>query len=166
MTRGGDDTPDDQSMRRLRRDPSQQLEFLLSEVTRLLQRVYNARFRTTGLNQSQVAALVNLDRIGGLTQTEVARRLGMGKAAVGALLEDLEQRSLVRRARHESDGRAIAVSITEEGRRMVGLIDELAKQLGSDLRTGVTPAERGLVIDVLKRLRSNLEHMAAAPPPE
>src|SRR5678816_2364292 len=40
-----------------RRDPNQQLEFLLTELVRLQLRVYNNRFRATGLNQSQVAAL-------------------------------------------------------------------------------------------------------------
>ena len=42
-----------------RRDPNQQLEFLLAELVRLQLRVYNGRFRATGLNQSQVAALVH-----------------------------------------------------------------------------------------------------------
>src|SRR5512144_2969561 len=66
-----------------RRDPARQLEFLLAEVVRLQLRVYNGRFRATGLNQSQVAALIHLDRIEELSQTDLGHRLGMRKAAAG-----------------------------------------------------------------------------------
>jgi hypothetical protein len=55
------------------RDPNQQLEFLLVELVRLQVRVYNSRFRSTGLNQSQVAALVHLERIDQLSQSDLAR---------------------------------------------------------------------------------------------
>ena len=59
-----------------RPDPNRQLEFLLTEVVRLQLRVYNQRFRDTGLNQSQVTALVHLDRVEELSQTDLAARLG------------------------------------------------------------------------------------------
>ena len=86
-----------------RRDPNRQLEFLLAEVVRLQLRVYNGRFRVTGLNQSQVAALIHLDRVEELSQTDLAARLGMRKAATGTLLDGLEGKGLVERTRGRED---------------------------------------------------------------
>jgi DNA-binding MarR family transcriptional regulator len=142
-----------------RRDPNRQLEFLLAEVVRLQLRVYNARFRATGLHQSQVAALVHLDRIEELSQTDLAARLGMRKAATGSLLDGLEGKGLVERARSRDDRRLQLVSITEAGRRVVDQVDQMAEELGTRLRKGIPRAERAQLISILQRLRGNLRGM-------
>ena len=98
-----------------RRDPNHQLEFLLVEVVRLQFRVYNGRFRATGLNQSQVTALIHLDRVEELSQTDLAARLGMRKAAPGTLIDGLEGKGLVERTRGREDRRLQLVSITDAG---------------------------------------------------
>lgn len=142
-----------------RRDPNQQLEFLLSEVVRLQHRIYNHRFRETGLNQSQVSALIHLDRIEALSQTDLAFRLGMQKAAAGTLIEGLEGKGLVDRRQSDEDRRRQLVSITDEGRALVGVVDEMAEQLGTDYRRGITRTERRQFVSVLQRLRENLRDM-------
>jgi MarR family transcriptional regulator, transcriptional regulator for hemolysin len=142
-----------------RRDPNQQLEFLLSEVVRLQHRIYNQRFRETGLNQSQVSALIHLDRIEALSQTDLASRLGMQKAAAGTLIEGLEGKGLVDRRQSDEDRRRQLVSITDEGRTLVGVVDEMAEKLGTDYRRGITRSERGQFVSVLQRLRENLRDM-------
>lgn len=142
-----------------RRDPKQQLEFLLVEVVRLQLRVYNQRFRATGLNQSQVTALVHLDRSEGLSQTELAARLGMRKAATGTLLEGLEGKGLVERRRSREDRRIQLVSITDAGRDVVQQVDRLAADLGTEYRRGVSRDERVQLVSVLERLRENLRRM-------
>ncbi len=142
-----------------RRDPSQQLEFLLAEVVRLQLRVYNARFRATGLHQSQVAALIHLDRVEELSQTDLAARLGMQKAAAGTLIDGLEGKGLVERTRGREDRRVQLVSITDDGRRVVDEVDRMAESLGTALRRGVTREERTQLVSILQRLRENLRRM-------
>ena len=139
-----------------RRDPNRQLEFLLAEVVRLQLRVYNGRFRSTGLNQSQVAALVHLDRVEELSQTDLAARLGMRKAAVGTLLDGLEGKALVERTRGREDRRLQLVSITEAGRRVVNEVDEMGEVLGIGLRQGISREERTQLVSILQRVRENL----------
>jgi DNA-binding MarR family transcriptional regulator len=148
-----------------RRDPSRQLEFLLAEVVRLQLRVYNGRFRSTGLNQSQVAALIHLDRVEEISQTELAERLGMQKAATGTLLDGLEGKGLVERARGRADRRLQLVSITDAGRRIVDEVDQMGEALGTALRQGITREERTQLVSILQRLRQNLREMekGAAP---
>jgi DNA-binding MarR family transcriptional regulator len=150
-------TPDEATVKR--RDPSQQLEFLLAEVVRLQLRVYNGRFRATGLNQSQVAALIHLDRVEALSQTDLAARLGMQKAAAGTLIDGLEGKGLVERTRGREDRRLQLVSITDAGRRVVDEVDRMAESLGTALRQGVTREERTQLVSILQRLRENLSRM-------
>ena len=142
-----------------RRDPNHQLEFLLTELVRLQLRVYNGRFRATGLNQSQVAALIHLDRIEELSQSDLARRLGMRKAAAGTLIEGLEGKGLVERSRGRDDRRVQLVSITDAGRRVVDEVDHMAEQLGTGYRQGISREERAQFVSILQRIRENLRRM-------
>jgi DNA-binding MarR family transcriptional regulator len=142
-----------------RRDPNRQLEFLLAEVVRLQLRVYNRRFRATGLNQSQVAALVHLDRAEEISQTDLAARLGMRKAAAGTLIDGLEGKGLVERTRGREDRRLQLVSITDAGRRVVDEVDHMAEQLGLELRQGISREERAQLVSILQRIRENLRRM-------
>ena len=144
------------------RDPNEQLEFLLTELVRLQMRVYNSRFRGTGLNQSQVAALVHLERSEQLSQSDLARRLGMKKAAAGTLIEGLEGKGLVERSRGRDDRRVQLVSITDAGRRVVDDVDHMAEQLGNDYRQGISRDERAQFVATLQRLRANLRVMERA----
>jgi MarR family transcriptional regulator for hemolysin len=142
-----------------RPDPNRQLEFLLTEVVRLQLRVYNQRFRATGLNQSQVTALVHLDRVEELSQTDLASRLGMRKAAAGTLIEGLEGKGLVERRRSREDRRLQLVSITDAGREVVDEVDHMAEGLGTEYRRGISRDERVQLVSVLRRLRENLRRM-------
>ncbi len=138
-----------------RRDPNFQLEFLLAEVVRLQMRVYNRRFKT-GLNQSQVSALIHLDRVEELSQIDLASRLGMRKAATGTLIDNLQSKGLVDRTRGREDRRLQLVSITDEGREVVETIDRMAEPLGQELRKGVSRDERVQLVSILQRIRQNL----------
>jgi DNA-binding MarR family transcriptional regulator len=142
-----------------RSDPNRQLEFLLTEVVRLQLRVYNQRFRATGLHQTQVAALIHLDRIEEMSQTDLAARLGMKKAATGTLIDGLEGKGLVERRRGEEDRRLQLVSITDAGRDVVENVDRMAEQLGTGYRRGISRAERVQLVSILQRLRENLRRM-------
>ena len=142
-----------------RRDPKSQLEFLLVEVVRLQLRVYNGRFRATGLNQSQIAALLHLQRAEALSQTDLSERLGMKKAATGTLIDGLEGKGLVERARSREDRRLQLVSITEAGERVVDEVDRMGEALGTEYRSGITREERAQLVSVLERIRQNLREM-------
>jgi len=142
-----------------RTDPNRQLEFLLVEVARLQMRQYNARFRVTGLHQGQVAALIHLDRVEALSQTDLAARLGMKKAAAGTLIDGLEGKSLVERVRGESDRRVQLVSITDAGRKVVDEVDRMGEKLGIALRRGISREERKQLVGILQKLRTNLHAM-------
>lgn len=51
----------------------------------------------------------------GTRSTELARRLGISKQAVGKAVKDLEEEGLLRRATDSADGRAFLVLFTDRG---------------------------------------------------
>ncbi len=109
-----------------------------------------------------MTALIHLDRIEELSQTDLAARLGMRKAAAGTLIEGLEGKGLVERSRGRDDRRLQLVSITDAGRRVVDEVDHMAEELGIRYRAGVSREERAQLISILQRLRHNLRAMERA----
>ena len=142
--------------------PDGQLEFVLHAVSRSLARTYNEYFRQLELTQSQAGVLLQIDWAGVSTQTQIARRLGIQKAAAGALIIDLEGRGLVRRERHPSDARKIEVTLTPAGRRKLKRINDFVARLGPLLREGITDDEMRLALDVLARVRANIAAIGEA----
>jgi DNA-binding MarR family transcriptional regulator len=140
-------------------DPDEQLEFLLHAVSRSLARTYNAHFHELGLSQSQAGVLLQVDWADARTQTAIARRLGIGKAATGALIIDLEEQGLLKRERNPKDARMIEVTLTPKGRRKVGQINDFAARLVPMVRAGIDDGEMARAMDVLARLRKNVEAM-------
>ena len=142
--------------------PDNQLEFLLHTVSRSLARTYNEEFRTLGLTQSQAGVLLQVDWAGARTQTAIARRLGIQKAAAGAVIIELEERGWLKRRRSTTDGRMMEVTLTAAGRRKVKQINDFAARLGPLIRDGISDSEMEQAMDVLRRLRANAEAMEVA----
>src|SRR3954454_893961 len=68
-----------------RHSPDEQLEFVLHVTSRSVAGRYNDAFRAVALSQSQAGVLLQVDWADAHTQTEIARRLGIQKAAAGAV---------------------------------------------------------------------------------
>jgi DNA-binding MarR family transcriptional regulator len=144
-----------------RHSPDTQLEFVLHAASRSLARTYNEQFRKLDLSQSQAGVLLQIDWGGAFTQTQIAQRLGIQKAAAGALIIDLEARGLLRRERHAADARKIEVTLTPAGRRKVKRINDFVERLGPLLREGIDDGEMRRAMDVLARVRANVEAIGA-----
>lgn len=128
-------------------------------MSRSLARAYNEAFSNVGLSQSQAGVLLQVDWADAHAQTEIARRLGIQKAAAGAVIIDLEERGLLKRQRSAKDARSIEVSLTAAGRRKVKQINDFVARLGPLLRDGITDAEMRQALQVLRRVRENVDAM-------
>jgi DNA-binding MarR family transcriptional regulator len=142
------------------RSPEDQLEFLIVNASRLVIKKYNRYFSEQGLSQSQITAMVHLDRAGPMNQSDLAKRIGLGKAGVGTLLEGLEQLGLIKRVRDTVDQRSIVVTLTREGKKRMKDVDVIAEELGTILRQGISTEERRAFIRTLNRLLDNLRGMS------
>lgn len=94
------------------------------EVARALRAAYWAMHRRTnailaahGVTADQFVLLSYLADEDGITQKELARRTSSDPNTIGPMLLLLEKAGFVARRAHASDGRALCVLLTAEGRR-------------------------------------------------
>ncbi|MGH9035454.1 MAG: MarR family winged helix-turn-helix transcriptional regulator, partial [Acidimicrobiia bacterium] len=125
-------------------------------TSRAMRRAYDLRLAELGLNLSEAMLLAFVHQNGPLTQTRLADRLGMGRPATGAVVDALERRKLVERRRHTTDRRVWLVAATPTADRVVDGIDAIDQKLRSQLRAGISRAERQALAQTLLRLQANL----------
>lgn len=138
------------------REPERQFEFVLHLVSRSILRFYNSHFRALGLTSNEAGILLQLEWAGLFNQREIARALGIGKAATGALIADLEARGLLQRRRSSRDARQIDVTLSESGQAMTKQINAQIKSVEPVLLSGVDEAQLQQVLAVLLRVHRNL----------
>ena len=136
--------------------PWQRVESTLMATARAIRRAYEIRFADLDLNLTQASLLAYLFEAGPITQSRLASRLGMGRAAAGLVIDTLEARGLVERRANVEDRRAWMIALRPEGVRIATPILEIDAVLRSELRAGISRAERQQLAGLLLRLQSNL----------
>ena len=72
-----------------------------------------------GLTDNQFGVLEALLHLGPVAQHELGRALFTSRANITTVVDNLERRQLVRRARDPADRRYVTVHLTPEGRRLI-----------------------------------------------
>lgn len=93
----------------------------------------------------------------GTRSTELAKRLGVSKQAVGRVVRELEQDGLLARALDEADGRAFLVTFTESGLEYLMRMHEAIRKVEHDY-------QREFGAEAIRALKATLS--AIAYPPE
>jgi len=174
-----DKIPDDRPDHELDAPPWQRVESTLMATARAIRRAYEIRLTDLDLNLSQaslLAFLTDLDlnlsqasllaflfEAGPITQSRLASRLGMGRAATGLVINALEARGLIERRTNPDDRRAWLIALCPEGLRMTEPIFEIDTALRRELRTGISRSERQQLAGLLLRLKTNLANVLAEP---
>ena len=89
-----------------------------------------------------------------ITQSEVARRLGIERSGLVAIVDELEGRGLIRRTTVPGDRRVQALVATEDG--AIAHADALAAVEAHEaaLLTEFSAAERRTLLDLLQKIRA------------
>ena len=102
--------------------PWQRVESTLMATSRAIRIAYDQAYAELELNLTQASLLAFVFERGPLRQTQLAKGLGVGRAAAGTIIEGLERRGLVERSADPDDRRAWLVSVTPRGRDLVAPI--------------------------------------------
>lgn len=111
-----------------------------------------AAMEGTGLRQVPLAVLAVVEANPGINQGAAGRMLGIKRANMVALINDLVDKQLVERVVDPSDRRAFALTVTAAGASM--LADAVARIEAHERRmlVDLSAAERALLLDLLGRI--------------
>jgi len=136
--------------------PWQRVESTLMSTSRAIRVAYDRAYAGLDLNLTQASLIVFVHERGPLRQTQLATRMGLGRAAIGTTIEALEQRGLLERRPDPGDKRAWLVSVTGPGKDLVDPISEIDRRLRAELRLDISRDERQQLARLLLRLQGNL----------
>jgi MarR family transcriptional regulator, lower aerobic nicotinate degradation pathway regulator len=123
----------------------------LAQLSFVIQRMLERRAAKHSLSVVQTR-LLGVLRDRQPTMNELGKLLSLDKSSVSGLVERAERRGLVRRASSPLDGRAVLVSLTDDGR---ALVFEAASEFGADvdaLLNRVSPSDRRALSRLVSRL--------------
>ena len=132
----------------------------------LAQAVRRARGATAangGLTLSQYGLLEGLTNRPAARVQELAGDAGVTPSTATRILDALERRGVVRRARSLDDRRAVAVSLTDLGQRLLEDQQEWLRGRQRAFYASLPPAEQDFAPDLLLRLAGLIEELAAGP---
>jgi len=137
-------------------DAEQDPGFLIADVARLLRAAFQRQISETGLTRTQWQTLVYLIRLDGLTQTELAQQLDIGKATIGGVVDRLARAGLVERRDDPVDRRANRVYVTDAAKQLVPLMRSKAAELYDEVFGELPPRQREHMLNGLQRVRLKL----------
>lgn len=144
--------------------PWLRVESTLMATARLVRMAFDARLACLDLNLTQASLIGYVAEFGATTQTELADRLGIGRAAIGSVIDRLQSRGLVERRPKADDRRVWLVTITDAGTELAVEINDVDAVLRAELRRGIGREERQALNWVMSRLQQNLATAIATTP--
>ena len=89
--------------------------------------------------------------------SEIGRRVDLTSGSITTAIDRLETRRLVARAAHASDRRARVVHLTPDGKARITQVFARHKDAMDRAAQGLSKAERGTLIELLKKLGTTAE---------
>lgn len=88
----------------------------------------------------------------GITSRQLCSTLGIQPPNLVGLVGALEKRSLIRRERHQADGRAVSLYLTTDGQTMLSSAEQTAFQLEQDAAPRLSATERKTLMRLLQKI--------------
>lgn len=130
---------------------------LLGRTTRAMAAAMQNSFATAGhdVTVEQWAILVNLWRLNGQFQKQLAENTYKDKASVTRLVNGLEQRNLVVRVPDETDQRHKKIYLTNKGKALQNKLISLAQKTNKNTSRGIEEQHLQIFKSVLIQLHAN-----------
>jgi MarR family transcriptional regulator, transcriptional regulator for hemolysin len=136
--------------------PWLRVESTIMATAQGVREAYDARLAPSGLTLSLASLLAYIAEFGPVSQTRAAEHLGQGRAATGAQVDRLQELGLIERRPDVDDRRVWMVAVTRVGAVKAAEVAAVDAVLRSELRAGISRAERQQLAAVLVRLQHNI----------
>ncbi|MGE0875375.1 MAG: MarR family winged helix-turn-helix transcriptional regulator [Burkholderiales bacterium] len=137
--------------------------FLLRRAHQIAVGIFVQECATVGLTPPQHGVLIAVANSPGLSQAELAGRLGFDRATVGQMVEGLESRGLLRRKSSAADRRHKSLALTPKGARLMKRASGAIQRTSERLLQPFSKGERALFMELLARLTTDLNQESRTP---
>jgi MarR family transcriptional regulator, transcriptional regulator for hemolysin len=127
--------------------------WLLARASHALTTQSTSALEEVGISPRDHAVLTTA-MTGQLTQTEIARIVGLDKTTMVVTVDELEMAGLAERFRSGSDRRARVIEVTDEGERMVRAADKVLDRVREDVLSALPAEDREVFLRALATLAS------------
>jgi DNA-binding MarR family transcriptional regulator len=149
----------------MKRNERIRIGFLIHDVSRLRRTAFDQRMKPLDITRSQWWVLTGISRHGnsGITQTELAQVLDLGKVALGGLIDRLEERGFVKRYADVDDRRVNRVHVTHKGQAVLDKMTAIGMEMNTKIMKGVALDRQHLLAELLSIMKKNLIAMDVVP---
>lgn len=136
---------------------NESIEFLLRAVNRRAEKLANQELAKFDLTSTQFRTLTYLSHMPPQTVRQCDLEVFFSKSnpAVTGILNNMEQKGLIRRVCNPADGRSKVLEITEKGQALLPELDAYRGWMDKLLTVDMTPEEREILIVLLKKMRNS-----------
>ena len=133
--------------------------YTISDLQRLLRRVFDRRAAGLGLTRAQWLALSRIGRAEGLTQSDLAQDLDLEPIAVGRVVDRLEAAGFIERRADPEDRRCWRLHLARKSDEVMADMKVIAEALRDDILAGVDPDEFATTLRVLGKVKETLNKL-------
>jgi DNA-binding MarR family transcriptional regulator len=141
-----------QSHKPMHRPQNSHPAFLLAQVGAHAASKFAERLATLGLTPPDAGILRLLRSDGGVSQQEMAGKLGIHPSRLVAVLDELQNKGLLERRSNPDDRRQYSLHLTEKGIQALEQIGQVARQHQEALCAALSPEEREQLTQLLRRI--------------
>lgn len=136
---------------------NESIEFLLRAVNRRAEKLANQELAKFDLTSTQFRTLTYLSHQPPLTVRQCDLEVFFSKSnpAVTGILNNMEQKNLIRRVCNPADGRSKVLEITEKGLALLPELDAYRGWMDKLLTENMTEEEIAILIVLLKKMRNS-----------
>ena len=133
---------------------NESIEFLLRAVNRRAEKLANQELAKFDLTSTQFRTLTYLSHQPPLTVRQCDLEVFFSKSnpAVTGILNNMEQKDLIRRVCNPADGRSKVLEITEKGLALLPQLDAYRGWMDKLLTENMTEEEKAILIVLLKKM--------------
>ena len=136
-------------------DTDNSIGYLLRDSARRILHALTARLEPHGITLPQYFVLRELWQEEGLTQREVANRVGVLEPTMVTTLDALERLGMIARVRSTTDRRKTHVQLTPAGRKMRDTLHGYAADVLERALHGIPDAEVAVLRRLLQQIKGN-----------
>lgn len=129
---------------------------LLHQILHLSKYQAMKRMEALDLKPSQAGILFLLNKQGGISQRELAEKIGITPPSMTVALKKLESREYILREPDQEDQRIVRIYLKERGIQCVADLENILKEMEDVIHHGMSVEERLLFRRLIMQMRDNL----------